>query len=148
MGRVGGCCGIRCYFRHHHGSDPSIIPGAPLVAYEYVADKVPQVEPDVGFKEMIFEDPRGYYVRMIDHVATGHHRRVCAQFHTVYAMVYDSAGKELFRTAIDMPANLTEGDYSTRIFLTRGGRVISLYETNIDVRKVGWLSDTESGDIH
>ncbi|MEQ9261128.1 MAG: TIGR02186 family protein [Roseovarius sp.] len=48
----------------------------------------------------------------------------------------------LFRTAIDMPANLTEGAYSTRIFLTREGRVISLYETTIDVRKVGlerWL---------
>jgi uncharacterized protein (TIGR02186 family) len=48
----------------------------------------------------------------------------------------------LFRTAIDMPANLTEGAYSTRIFLTRGGRVVSLYETTIDVRKVGlerWL---------
>lgn len=48
----------------------------------------------------------------------------------------------LFRTAIDMPANLTEGAYSTRIFLTRGGNVISVYETTIDVRKVGlerWL---------
>ncbi|MDJ0960638.1 MAG: calcium-binding protein [Acidimicrobiia bacterium] len=87
-----------CYFRHHHGSDPSIIPGNPLIPYEYVADKVPQVEPDVGFKEMIFKDPRGYYVRMIDHVATGHHRRVCAQFHTVYALVYDEQGNELFRT--------------------------------------------------
>lgn len=48
----------------------------------------------------------------------------------------------LFRTAVDMPANLTEGDYLTRIFLTRGGRVVSTYETTIDVRKVGlerWL---------
>ena len=88
-----------CYFRHHHGSDPSIIPGNPLIPYEYVASKVPQDEPDVGFKEMIFEDPRGYYVRMIDHVATGHHRRVCAQFHTVYTLVYDSQGNELFRAA-------------------------------------------------
>jgi hypothetical protein len=87
-----------CYYRHHHGSDPSIIPGNPQIPYEYVAAKVPQVEPDVGFKEMIFEDPRGYYVRMIDHVATGHHRRVCAQFHTVYALVYDRQGNELFRT--------------------------------------------------
>jgi len=48
----------------------------------------------------------------------------------------------LFDTAIDMPANLTEGDYRTRIFLTRGGDVVSMYETSIDVRKVGlerWL---------
>lgn len=43
----------------------------------------------------------------------------------------------LFRTSVAMPANLTEGDYSTRIFLTRGGKVISQHETTIDVRKVG-----------
>lgn len=43
----------------------------------------------------------------------------------------------LFRTEIDMPANLTEGEYVTRIFLTRGGRIVSSYETSIDVRKVG-----------
>ncbi len=43
----------------------------------------------------------------------------------------------LFRTAIDMPANLTEGDYHIRIYLTRGGTVVSSYDTTIDVRKVG-----------
>lgn len=43
----------------------------------------------------------------------------------------------LFRTEIDMPANLTEGEYITRIFLTRGGKIVSSYETSIDVRKVG-----------
>ena len=48
----------------------------------------------------------------------------------------------LFRTAIKMPSDLTEGEYVTRIFLTRGGNIISTYETSIDVRKVGlerWL---------
>lgn len=48
----------------------------------------------------------------------------------------------LFDTAVAMPANLTEGDYVTRILLTRGGEVVSQYETIIDVRKVGlerWL---------
>lgn len=43
----------------------------------------------------------------------------------------------LFRTAIDMPADLTEGRYTARIFLTRNGKVVSQYETPIDVRKVG-----------
>ncbi len=43
----------------------------------------------------------------------------------------------LFRTAIDMPANLTEGAYRTRIYLTRGGEVVAQYETTIDVDKVG-----------
>lgn len=48
----------------------------------------------------------------------------------------------LFRGRIELPAALTEGDYQTRIFLTRDGKVISQYETSIDVRKVGlerWL---------
>ncbi|MCR9111746.1 MAG: TIGR02186 family protein, partial [Rhodobacteraceae bacterium] len=48
----------------------------------------------------------------------------------------------LFRTSIALPSNLTEGSYPTRIFLTRGGRVVSVFETTIDVRKVGlerWL---------
>lgn len=43
----------------------------------------------------------------------------------------------LFRTSVEMPADLTEGDYVARIFLTRGGEVVSRYETTIDVRKVG-----------
>jgi len=48
----------------------------------------------------------------------------------------------LFRTAVELPAALTEGNYATRIFLTRDGKVISKYETSIYVRKVGmerWL---------
>ena len=48
----------------------------------------------------------------------------------------------LFQTSVRMPAALTEGDYVTRIFLTRSGKVVSSYETAIDVRKVGlerWL---------
>jgi len=43
----------------------------------------------------------------------------------------------LFRTSINMPANLTEGDYSTRIFITRDGAVVDQLSTKIDVRKVG-----------
>ncbi|WP_348524050.1 TIGR02186 family protein [Phaeobacter sp. J2-8] len=43
----------------------------------------------------------------------------------------------LFRTSVDMPANLTEGDYRTRVFLLRDQTIISDFETIIDVRKVG-----------
>lgn len=63
----------------------------------------------------------------------------------LYRIVENSVAVDqqtLFRTAIDMPANLTEGMYSARIFLTRDGRVLSRYETTIDVHKVGlerWL---------
>lgn len=48
----------------------------------------------------------------------------------------------LFRTSVALPSALTEGGYLTRIFLTRGGRVVAQYETVIDVRKGGlgrWL---------
>ncbi len=43
----------------------------------------------------------------------------------------------LFRTRIALPANLTEGSYKTRIFLTRDGRVVDRLETQIVVRKEG-----------
>ncbi|WP_300517288.1 TIGR02186 family protein [Aliiroseovarius sp.] len=43
----------------------------------------------------------------------------------------------LFNTRIALPANLTEGEYRTRIYLTRGGYVASQYETVINVQKVG-----------
>lgn len=48
----------------------------------------------------------------------------------------------LFRTSLQMPANLTEGDYVARIFLTRDGTVVDTFETIIPVKKVGlerWL---------
>ncbi|MGB0961048.1 MAG: TIGR02186 family protein [Halocynthiibacter sp.] len=43
----------------------------------------------------------------------------------------------LFETSVKLPANLTEGAYKTRIFLTRDTKVVDVYETTIDVRKVG-----------
>ena len=43
----------------------------------------------------------------------------------------------LFRTSVRLPANLTEGDYRARFFLTRGGEVIDSHETAITVQKVG-----------
>lgn len=49
----------------------------------------------------------------------------------------DLSEDTLFRTAIKLPANLTEGDYAARIFLTRKGAVVDTYETVIGVRKVG-----------
>lgn len=54
----------------------------------------------------------------------------------------DVEEETLFRTSVALPANLIEGMYTARIFLTREGWVIDAYETEIDVRKVGlerWL---------
>ena len=43
----------------------------------------------------------------------------------------------LFQTRVVLPANLTEGNYTVRFFLTREGRVIASEEREIGVRKVG-----------
>ncbi|MCA0939706.1 TIGR02186 family protein [Salipiger pacificus] len=48
----------------------------------------------------------------------------------------------LFDTSISMPANISEGRYLTRVFLTRAGKVVSVHESEIQVGKVGlerWL---------
>ncbi|MEE9429285.1 MAG: TIGR02186 family protein [Paracoccaceae bacterium] len=48
----------------------------------------------------------------------------------------------LFQTSVALPSNLTEGEYSARIILTRGGHVLDVFETDINVQKVGierWL---------
>lgn len=54
----------------------------------------------------------------------------------------DFEDETLFRTKIKLPANLTEGDYETRILLTRDGSIVDEYITYIPVAKVGlerWL---------
>lgn len=54
----------------------------------------------------------------------------------------DLEQQTLFRTQVTLPANLIEGSYATRIFLTRDGRVVDSYEAEIAVQKVGlerWL---------
>lgn len=43
----------------------------------------------------------------------------------------------LFRSDIKLPANLIEGNYRVRIFLTRGGQVIDQQERIVGVRKAG-----------
>ncbi|SIS98122.1 conserved hypothetical protein [Roseivivax lentus] len=54
----------------------------------------------------------------------------------------------LFSARVQMPANLTEGTYRTRIFLTREGRVVGQLEREIAVRKIGlgrWLFNLAQG---
>lgn len=50
----------------------------------------------------------------------------------------------LLRTDVALPANLTEGSYSVRIFLMRGGQVVDSNLSTIEVRKEGlerWLTN-------
>ncbi len=54
----------------------------------------------------------------------------------------DLEQQTLFRTQVALPANLIEGNYVTRIFLTRDGKIVDSYVTEIEVQKVGverWL---------
>ena len=48
----------------------------------------------------------------------------------------------LFSSSIALPSNLTEGAYTLRIFLTRGGKVLDMSQSVIEVRREGverWL---------
>lgn len=49
----------------------------------------------------------------------------------------ETSEQTLFKTSIALPANLVEGDYTTRFLLTRGGQVLDVHETVIFVQKVG-----------
>ena len=54
----------------------------------------------------------------------------------------DLQEETLFRVSFALPANLPEGDYTARIFLTRDGRPIDRASATIPVQKVGieqWL---------
>lgn len=48
----------------------------------------------------------------------------------------------LFRTSVDLPSNLTAGEYTARILITRNKEVVDVFQTKLDIRKVGlgrWL---------
>lgn len=57
----------------------------------------------------------------------------------------DIEEETLFRGQITLPAALTEGEYTARIFITRDGIVVDQYDTAIAVYKAGlerWLFET------
>ncbi|MEM8592958.1 MAG: TIGR02186 family protein [Pseudomonadota bacterium] len=58
------------------------------------------------------------------------------------AYVLDEGGvmvqeEALLRASVGLPANLVEGDYEVRIFLARNRNVVSTFETQLAVNKVG-----------
>ncbi|SPH24583.1 hypothetical protein DEA8626_03635 [Defluviimonas aquaemixtae] len=57
--------------------------------------------------------------------------------YTLQEGAIDVSQDTLFNTSISLPANLTEGRYKARFFLTRGRHVIDVQETEIAVQKVG-----------
>ncbi|MFK7875970.1 MAG: TIGR02186 family protein [Paracoccaceae bacterium] len=75
-------------------------------------------------------------------------RKAAGQYQNLENQVAVDA-QTLFRTQVALPAALIEGDYTTRIFLTRSGKVVSQLETSIDVDKVGlerWLYNLSRED--
>ncbi|MDJ0498906.1 MAG: S-layer homology domain-containing protein [Acidimicrobiia bacterium] len=109
-----------CYFGHEHGSNPALIPGSPMIPYQYVASNVPQDEPNMGFKEFIFKDMSGnHWVRFVIHAGTASDRRICAQFHTLYVSIYDLAGNEKFAAGFkaDYGAAFSTGDTGNQVLL-------------------------------
>jgi uncharacterized protein (TIGR02186 family) len=65
-----------------------------------------------------------------------------SELYQVLENAVDLEEDTLFRGRVTLPASLTEGPYRTRIFLTRDGSVVDIYETTIAVNKVGlerWL---------
>lgn len=68
--------------------------------------------------------------------ALGRIRKVEDRYRLDEASVQLTA-ETLFRADVVLPANLTEGDYRVRIFLTREGRVVDHQEKVIRVNKAG-----------
>ena len=134
-----------CYFGHEHGSNPDLIPGKPKVPYQYVAAKVPQNEPDIGFKETILKTSNGYWVRFIDHAATSSERRVCAQLHTVYVMVYTAGGNEVFRMGFKADFGISQS--------TDGGALINSTDCGYNMADLAEVTESSkkirtSADSH
>jgi hypothetical protein len=77
-----------CYFRHEHGSDPSLV-GLPGIPLEYVARvNNNQAEVHEGFKGFAIRDEKngyGWYFNV--HAETGDLHRVCTRNHTVTVAV-------------------------------------------------------------
>jgi hypothetical protein len=85
-----------CYYRHEHGSDPSLV--GYQAAFEYTAFQNNfQSERNEGFKGFAIQNKEkdlGYYINV--HSETGVISRACARFHTVvFAVTQLSTGKLL-----------------------------------------------------
>ncbi|MEL5877551.1 TIGR02186 family protein [Cereibacter sphaeroides] len=71
------------------------------------------------------------FVEALERIRTREDRYVMAE-----GMVRVTGGT-LFRTDVQLPANLIEGNYDVRVFLTRDGHVVDMFEDSIGVQKAG-----------
>lgn len=97
---------------------------------------VPQMIRSVGAPQGIADSPAFTEALIRVRTANG--------LYSLHEGTVELAEDTLFRTDVDLPANLVEGDYRTRFFLLRDRAVVAMGESVIPVRKVGlerWLYD-------
>ncbi len=96
-----------CYYRHEHGSDPSLVGYEP--SFDYVAYyNNRQNERHEGFKGFAFkENDVGWYINV--HATTGMLSRACVRFHTVVFFARDlNTGEKLLELSY-------KGDYGAAV---------------------------------
>lgn len=90
--------------------------------------------------------PRSIQTRATDSTPTGtmaNFREAVIRIRTNQGLYHMAEGgvtltqDTLFSVAVQLPANLTEGDYLARIYLTRAGKVVAQHTASIQVQKVG-----------
>ena len=133
-------------------------------ASEVVVDQAPSfyaVASTRSFRESVsFTDDQAFrigldhVVRLIgdpqDEVYPEEYRIAVERIRASRGLYYEAPGtvevleETLFRTSVSLPADLLEGLYEVRIFLTRDRRVVAHFTSTIDVQKTGierWLYD-------
>ncbi|GAC1354277.1 MAG: hypothetical protein NVSMB42_11820 [Herpetosiphon sp.] len=78
-----------CYFRHEHGSDPSIFAPDYHPAYGYTAAAHGMMEGHAGFKSYVFDDGVGHRWIVTNHFGTGSIARACTRMHTFDVAAFD-----------------------------------------------------------
>jgi hypothetical protein len=84
-----------CYFRHEHGSDPTLFSPAYQAIYGYASAVDGANEAHAGFKSYVFDDAQNQRWLITHHFGTGSLERVCARFHTVDIAVLSQKTQEV-----------------------------------------------------
>lgn len=84
-----------CYFRHEHGSDPSLFGDDAPIYFNYVPNRIAKHEPHEGFKVYVFDDLAGHTWLVTQHMGTSGLGRVCTRFHSLSMAAKDNQTDEL-----------------------------------------------------
>jgi hypothetical protein len=84
-----------CYFRHEHGSDPSLFSAAYRPAYGYTAAVMGEPEPHAGFKGYMVDDGQNHRWAITHHFGTGSLNRTCVRYHTMDLVLETANTSEL-----------------------------------------------------